>query len=97
MNRPTTLKTTIICIVLAGMALLLVYGHGMTWAGISWAIIVMLVSFLLSIFAYVGYVILSLEFGYKSEDQKPRGMCTQSSHAHRSLETLLHLRIVRHR
>jgi hypothetical protein len=97
MNRPKAFKITLMFIGLAGLALLLHYAAGMEWAPVFWAIVSTVLIFLLSVVVYFAYIILSLEFGYTTEDQTSRRMRKQSSHGVHPLAALLHLRIARHR
>lgn len=68
-----------------------------TWAGVSSVIAVALGVLALSVLAYCAYVITSLEFGYKTENETRRRVRNLPSHSPHPLQTLLHLRVSRHR
>ncbi len=93
MNRRAVYALTLTCAAMIAITTLMRLLGIITWAQISWVIALVVGVLALAFLAYSAYVIISLEFGYKPEDETFR----RKRHFVHPLQTLLHLRIARHR
>jgi hypothetical protein len=93
MNRRAVYPLILTCAALIAITTLLSLKSIITQAQVALVLALVLGVLAVACLAYSAYVIISFEFGYKPEDQLSR---RKRRHVH-PLQTLLHLRIARHR